>query len=323
MKEQKFNVNCGFFDSIGDDRLYSADEMNMPYKKLIGEGVYATPEGTPSTELQVLTASSGMNILVKGGQALLGGKWFENPSDIAITITANNDIVPRIDSIIIQVDKTQNGRVGNIIYREGIANSTPQPPKINEIENIIEMRLANIYVAPTTTSIGQDVITDTRGSNECPWIQALINQPDTSTLYAKWQAAYQKYYDDETQAFNAFMKGLTEQLTVNTAIVKYESHYVSELDNTTQIPINIATFNKDKDVLIVRINHLFATENIDYTIDSNNQITLTKDIDVNQQVDFLVLQSVLVGNTETVLMKIQTLTEEVDELKKKVEELSK
>ena len=323
MKEQKFNVNCGFFDSIGDDRLYSADDMNNPYIKLLREGVYATPDGTPSTELQVLTASNGMNVLVKSGQGFLGGKWFKNPSDIVITVTSNNDIVPRLDSILMQVDKTQNGRTGNIVYREGTPNSDPQPPEINTNENIIEMRLANIYVAPTVATIDQDVIIDLRGSNECPWIAALIQQPDTSTLYAKWQTAYQKYYDDETRAFNEFMRGLTEELTININVVKYESHYVSELDNTTQIPINIPTFNKDKDVLMVRINHLFATEKVDYTVDSNEYITLNKAIKANQQVDFLSLQSLVIGNNETVLMELQKLTEEVSELKKKVEELSK
>ena len=41
----KYEVNAGFFDAINNDRVYSAEDMNMPYTKLISEGVFATPKG--------------------------------------------------------------------------------------------------------------------------------------------------------------------------------------------------------------------------------------------------------------------------------------
>lgn len=314
MAEQKFKVKAGFFDAIDNDRLYSAEEMNRPYKRVITNGIFATPRGTPSTDLQVLSANNGMNVIVKKGEGLIGDKWYENPTDLTITVSINTDIVPRVDSIIAQVDKLQNGRVGNIVYREGTPNSTPQPPAINTNENIIEMRLANIYVSPTARYIGQDGITDVRGSAECPWITSLIKQVDTSTLYEQYRAAYQKYYDDETEAFKAFMDSLTGDLTVNTTMLKYESHYVSKADGETVIPINIAPFNKDKDVLMVRVNRLFASEGTDYTISADSSsITLTKDIFANQNIDFLVLQSVIVADTETALQQVQSISNALTE----------
>ena len=212
MNEQKFEIECGFFDSVNDDRLYSAEDMNRPYKRLISNGVFATQQGTPSTDLQVITAIDGMNIIVKKGEGRIGEKWYENPSDIVITVPINNDIVPRIDSVIAQVDNLQNGRVGNIVYREGNPNSNPQPPEINTNENVIEMRLANIYVSRTAREIGQEVITDLRGSSECPWITSLIKQVDTSVLYNQWQAAYQKYYDDQGEEFTDWFNSVKEVL---------------------------------------------------------------------------------------------------------------
>lgn len=316
MDDTKYAVSCGFFDSINKDREYSAEQMNRPYKRVINNGVFATPQGTPSTDLQVFSANNGMNVIVKTGEGLFGDKWFENPSDLIITISTNSDIVPRIDSIIAQVDNTQSGRVGNIVYRKGTPSSSPQPPTMNTSENIFEYRLANIIINPSTQNITQNLITDTRGSDECPWITSLIQQVDTSTLYKQWQEAYQKYYDDETQAFNAFMKDLTEQLNVNTNLVKYESHFVTSADNTTVIPINISTFNKNKDILMVKINNLFVSETVDYTIseDSNN-ITLINPIKSGQCVDFLVLQSVIIGDTETLLQQVQKLQNLVDKTK--------
>lgn len=195
MAEQKFLISGGFFDSINGDRLYSANEMNRPYRRLIGEGIFATPQGTPSTDLQVLSANDGMNIIVKAGEGLLGGKWFENPSDIAITVPDNTNIVPRMDSVIIQVDNRESVRIPNIIYRTGTASSNPLPPALSPDENIVEKRVANIYVAAGAMKIGQDVISDLRGSEECLWITSLVKQVDTSALFAQWQAAYQAYYE--------------------------------------------------------------------------------------------------------------------------------
>ena len=158
--------------------------------------------------MQVFTADNGMNIVVSKGDAIIGDKWFENPSELTITIVENSDVLTRIDSIIAQIDKTQAGRAGNIVYRQGSASSNPVHPEINTEDDIFEIRLADIRISPSCTKVTQDLITDCRGSEECPWITSLIYQVDTSTLYAQWQAAYKKYYDDQEaehdEYFNEF-----------------------------------------------------------------------------------------------------------------------
>lgn len=194
MTEQKFNIKSGFYNSINQDRLYSAEDMNRPYNRLINEGIFATKQGTPSTDFQVLATDNGMNITVKKGEAMLAKKWIENPTDIAITVSNNTGIVPRKDSIILQVDNKESGRVANIIYREGIASSNPVPPALSENEDVVEMRVANIYVAAGVNNIEQLAITDLRGSGECLWITSLIQQVDTSQLFRQWQQAYEDLF---------------------------------------------------------------------------------------------------------------------------------
>ncbi len=200
VNDVKYEVNAGFFDAIDRDRLYSAEDMNRPYRKLISNGVFATPKGTPSDNLQVFSANDEMNIIVFKGEAIIGDKWFENPSNLIITIPQNSKILTRIDSIVAQIDKTQAGRVGNIVYRQGAASSNPVHPDINAEENIIEFRLADIRVSPSCVKITQDLITDCRGSEECPWITSLIYQVDTSTLYAQWQEAYRNYFEEQQES---------------------------------------------------------------------------------------------------------------------------
>ena len=273
----KYEVNAGFFDAINEDRAYSADDMNRPYRRLISNGVFATPQGEASDDLQVFSANNGMNITVSAGNAIIGDKWFENPSDLIITISQNSEVLSRIDSIIAQVDKTQAGRVGNIVYRQGSASSNPVHPSINTQENIFEIRLADIVISPSCVKITQDLITDCRGSAECPWVTSLIYQVDTSTLYAQWQAAYQKYYEDqeaehdeyftefkqamanffsqEENAFDTWFQQMKDQLSEDAA-----GNLQLQIDNLTQMLMESisAIVTEDGDYLVTEDNEYLA-----------------------------------------------------------------
>lgn len=213
MADTNYEINAGFFDAIDEDRTYSADDINRPYRRLISEGIFATAAGEASDDFQILTADDGMNVIVSAGDGLLGEKWVENPSDFLLTISSNSETLTRIDSIILQVDTTQSGRVGNIVYRTGTASSSPVHPDINTEDDIYELRLADITVSPSCTAITQALITDCRGSDECPWITSLIYQVDTSTLYAQWQAAYQEFYDNTEAEVDEYLANFQTNLS--------------------------------------------------------------------------------------------------------------
>ena len=322
MADQIVNVNCGFFDAINHDRVYKADDMNRPYRRVISNGVFATPQGTASTDLQVLSAGDGMKITVNAGQGLFGDKWFENPATITFTVPNNTNIVPRRDSVIVQVDTTQSGRAGNIVYRTGTPNSNPVPPDIGTVTGVIEYRVANIYVAASATNINNDAIVDLRGSSECPWVTSLIQQVDTSTLWTQWQAAYQNYYDKMTAEFeqyetereeewDAFFDKITTDLSVEMNLVTLTSSYVSTSSVTT-IPINIPSYKPEADILQVYINGLMAFEGTNYTVSSDGtSITLTKAISSGQTVTFYVWKSVVPTETQTYQSIVQELNDKI------------
>ena len=323
MADQIINVKSGFYDAIENDRLYSADEMTMPYKRLVADGVYATPEGTPSTDLQVM-ASSGMTVVVKAGNAIIGGKWVESAADIGIVVPDNTDISARVDSVIVQVNKNPSGRTGNIVYRTGTPGADPQPPDINAESGIVELRLANIVVAPGAVEITDSVITDCRGSSECPWVTALIQQVDTSTLYQQWQAAYQEYYDETTANINLYMQeqseawqeffdSATQTFTV-IAYFKFTGSYTTT-QTTTTITIPIPAFDKSTDILAVYINGLYAAEGIRYTLnDAGTAIILTAPLSAGQTVYFECLHAVLPTNIHTAIELINAVREDVTDI---------
>ena len=123
MSDTLYSVKSGFYDAINHDRLYSADDMNQPYKEIMTEGIDAdgfavTPQSTPD-----------MTITVAAGHAFLGGKWVDS---IATTmdVPANTALYGRIDSVILRVDVNSEVREANLIYRTGTPADTPEAPAL-------------------------------------------------------------------------------------------------------------------------------------------------------------------------------------------------
>ena len=309
MADQTFAVHCGFFDAINSDRTYSADEMNRPYKRVISNGVFATPSGTPSTDLQV-TASSGMNIICKKGEGLFGDKWFENPSGIVITVPSNTGTVPRIDSVLVQVDTRTSGRVGNIVHRTGTPASSPVPPAINQTEGVIEYRLANIRVNAGVSAITQSMITDRRGSSDCPWVTSLIYQVDTSTLYDQWKAAYAEYFEQEKAIWDSWYAQLTEDLDVSMTLDRHTNTVTTTPQTTGYIPIGL-DYNHNTDILEVYINGLRAVEGTHYVVVDDTTILVENQLQIGQEVTFVVMRSVISGSATNIMVLLQELESQI------------
>jgi len=329
MAEQVFtNVNCGFFVSQDGDRLYTAEDMNRPYKRLVSNGVFATQDGTPSSDLQVL-ADSGRNISVAKGQGLFGDKWFENPAVIPITVPSNSTSNPRIDSVVVQVNTNTSVRAGRIIYRTGTASASPSAPALTEAAGISEYRLANVYVASQATAISQANITDCRGTSECPWVTSLVKQVDTSTLFAQWAAAFDDYYaqatadyeeyvSEQQQAWEDFMDSLTQELSVATNVLMLTNSVAAAADNVRNFNIGIAGFDASTDILMVFINGLNAVGK--YTLNGNTSIQLTNAINTGDAVSFVVLKSVISSDIQSVASLIQSLSTQVAALSTRIPE---
>lgn len=323
MADQTFNVNCGFFDAVNDDRTYYADDMNRPYKRLVANGVFATPSGIASTDLQV-SAGENRTVIVAAGEGIFADKWFENPSAISISVPAVTGLNKRIDSVLVQVDERASGRVGSIVYRTGTPASNPVPPTINAIAGVTEYRLANITVT-SFGSIGQGSITDLRGSSECPWVSALIQQVDTSALWTQYQQAYQQALADSRDEFDEWFRDVENDwgtfidqlqtdiaVTPNTLILS--SSFIPS-QNTTEIPIGIPSYNASTDALIVFVNGCMAKPETFWTASQTaGYITYSSGVTPKDRVDMLVLKGIVSSDLSNVQNLIQDLENTVNDV---------
>ena len=262
------------------DRIYNAEDVTSYLDKLVGNGVFPNP----STNLQV-RASSGMNIIVGAGQGWINGHKMINTADLTLAVAASDVLLNRIDAVIFYADFNQ--RTCGIAVKTGTVAQNPSAPALQRDSSRYEMCLAQISVPKQASSIGTAQITDTRGnSNLCGFVQGLIQQVDTTTLFDQWQAA-----------FNEWFEAAKEQFQQGKQFKKLEGIHVTTQANEASFNVlqYVPHYSYVYDILEVYINGIHLTGN-EYTI-TNSVVTLETPIEeAGAVVDFVVYKSVDVDN---------------------------
>jgi hypothetical protein len=285
-------VTYGFFNSQNGDRTYDADQMSEYFDGLVSNGVYESVGGA----LRVV-ASTGMEVNVQTGRAIINCKWINNSSVNTLTITGSHPTLNRWTAVVLRLDIVN--RLIAITTKDGTNASEPVKPTMQNDGTMVELCLAYIYVAAGATTLTQANITDMRGSNLCGWVTGLIEQVDTSTLFDQYNSAYAQYYAQMTAAFDAWFSTLTEELNVETYVQHFRKHneYTSSVTTTT-LDMTGYTYSAD-DIIQVYINGLYGQLGVDYTINTSGTypiITTTAQA-AGTEVDVLVLKSKIGFNT--------------------------
>ena len=285
-------ITYGFFNSVDGDRKYNAEDVGRYLYGLVSDGVYQDDTG----QLQVL-ASSGMDVTVQTGRAMLSYHYMENDSAYTLTLDIGSTL-PRIDLIIMKLSIPN--REITIEVKKGTAASSPVMPTLSRNGTVKEYALAAVNVAANAASITQANIQDLRpNSAYCGWVTGIVTQLDTSTLNAQWEAAYAQQFAKYTADFEAWFNTLSEQLQVNTYIDEIKKTYTTEAGDI-QITIGITDFDPSTDVLIANINGVLFTEDEDYTVTgtgANAVFTLKKPVSAGNTIEFRVIKSKIGSNT--------------------------
>lgn len=307
-------VTCGFFNSVDGDRLYNADQMSTYFEGLISDGVYENV----GDRLQV-TADTGMTVNVGTGRAIVKTHWVKNDAALALTVGASDVQKNRIDAVVVRYNAT-NREITIDINPGTPTEGTAEPPERSTGADVYELVLAYISVPKTVTTITQSMITDMRPSGLCGWITGLVDQVDTSDLYAQWAAAYAAYYAQSTAAFDAYFAAkrsefeawfehLTQQLNVDTTLHRYQNT-VSAATTTSEITIGIPKYDSNADILFAYINGVYLVEGTDYIISGTGdsaKIILNRPITGQNSITFVVIKSVIGEGSGTYTVGAVTL----------------
>lgn len=343
-------IKYGFFNSVGNDRTYNADDMSNYFEGLVSNGVYATVG-----DACIVKSLGGLTLSVGTGRAILNNKWIRIDNSIqAVTINPHISL-NRYDAICFQINEAD--RNISLVVVEGTPATTPTFPT----RTANQLVLAHVYVKANASSISQADITDRRPYKDyCGWVTGLVDQVDTSELFLQFQTAceekqnemnqwkseqvsefdkwksqqiedFEKWQSEKIRSFETWQverksayqdwfNNLTESLTVNVNPATSRT-YTVETDESghAELPFTYS----DSQTIHVYINGLFAVEGEDYTIENGNiQLTSLEFGSGSDVITFVVFKAGavsgsggIVDDEEISVSDIENMVSEIDGLK--------
>lgn len=198
-------LSSGFFDSISQDRVYNAEQFGAIFDGLIKDGVFAT---IGNHFLVAQTTPAAMQVRVQRGKAWFNHTWIVNDGDVVLSIPIAHTVNPRIDSIVLEVNRTVEYRTARLIVLSGDPAVWPVAPTLTNSENVHQYRLANIQIPANSTVVTGGFITNRIGTTECPYVTGIMETVEADELYAQWASAFAELLSSCSNTFNTWFNSL-------------------------------------------------------------------------------------------------------------------
>lgn len=151
--------NSYFFDSVAGDRIYSSLDFSRVFRRLAKNGITLGDGG----ELEVTANDpADMTVIILDGSAWTEGTllWNTDPQGLAIASNASGN--PRIDRVIVKMDRNTSAREMTLEIKQGTPALSPVPPSLQRDSTVWEISLAQVLVASGAAQVLQGDITDER-----------------------------------------------------------------------------------------------------------------------------------------------------------------
>lgn len=182
----------GFYNSLNNDRLYDANQFGALFDGIIQDGVFDNIGSALMT-----TAGTGMQVLVGTGKAWFNKTWSDNDSVMPLTISESDVTRPRIDAVVLVVDKSNGVRANKIMVKKGEAAVEPQKPSMTTNDkDYWEHPLAWVTVPASATEIKKENIEVQVGRAPTPFVTAILETTDISDLYENWEGQFETWFNN-------------------------------------------------------------------------------------------------------------------------------
>ena len=174
-------IFSSFFNSVGGDRKYKAEDWAAYFGKFIGNGFFADY----LSALQI-TAGSAMAITVRPGACFINGYMMENTDDYTLTIDTADGILSRVDRVVVRWSLTDRNIMP--VVKKGTPSASPVAPALQRDAEAWELSLATVTVEAGVLSIANTNIHDTRlDATVCGAVTGLIDQIDMAEFAIQYR----------------------------------------------------------------------------------------------------------------------------------------
>lgn len=184
-------IKSGFFNSLNHDRVYDADDINSIFDGIITDGVF----GNIGSKFNV-TPGSGMTVNVGTGKARFHQIFVENDANLVLQVSQSDVLLNRIDAVVIRVDRTMNGRIGNIVIVEGSPSQNPAAPTLSNDNQIWDMPIAYVNVKANVNNINSSDIQYLVGRNTTPLITAPMQTVNVESYVSNMEDQFSDWFSD-------------------------------------------------------------------------------------------------------------------------------
>ena len=229
-----------FFNDVNDDRVYYAEDWARHLKKYFTNGIF-------NNELNVL-ANNDMTITIKEGDANIEGYRYTNTGDLVKTIEMADGTLNRIDNVVLRLDLTNRLISAQII--KGTFADKPVAPELVRTSTIYDLRIAKISIPAGTTTITQDLITDTRFiTSDCGNVISTVQTPDTENLFIQMQTLFEKQINELNNNFETWFDSMKNQLSSDAA-----GNLQNQINNLNSNKVDNAKYDLDSNNLQLLAN---------------------------------------------------------------------
>lgn len=242
-------VSSGFFNSVNHDRLYDAEQLSSIFDGVIVDGVYENV----GEAFNVTAYPDAYNtVLVGTGRAWFDHTWTLNDSRFSITLDPPNEMLGRIDAIVIDVNKERDTRKNSIIYLKGDEVTPDFPPTLINTENHHQYPIAYITRhAEQNGPISQSDIEITVGTGACPIATGVLEAQNLENLMQQLDAEFNEWWEgikdllDENTAtkLQNQIDEINEKLNGDTSLVGLLEKPIAEAFMSGDYGLNVSSYS--------------------------------------------------------------------------------
>lgn len=191
-------MECGFFNSKGEDRLYNAEHFTSYLSSMICNGVQDTVGEcfAPS-----VSEGDGLLLTIGSGKAWINGHYAQTTTSEKLDLSAYVDeSLGRCVAVGVYCDTSESVRDCGFEVLAGTCSGSPRPPKFSNTESRTYLTICTVRLRPGAASILSGDVTDCRNDETlCGYCKCILGKCRVTELLKKMDDVLETVSDLESQ----------------------------------------------------------------------------------------------------------------------------
>lgn len=177
-------MECGFFNSKGEDRLYNAEHFTSYLSSMICNGVQDTVGEcfAPS-----VSEGDGLLLTIGSGKAWINGHYAQTTTSEKLDLSAYVDeSLGRCVAVGVYCDTSESVRDCGFEVLAGTCSGSPRPPKFSNTESRTYLTICTVRLRPGAASILSGDVTDCRNDETlCGYCKCILGKCRVTEMLAE------------------------------------------------------------------------------------------------------------------------------------------